>query len=272
MFFSINDYPFTQILSRLGENCMNEYIFNGVADIYDKYRPPYPRALFTYLCSDIGINASDDVADIGSGTGILSKELLDICNLVYAVEPNNDMRKIAELKLSSRNNFVSVHATAEATTLHDHCVDYITAAQSFHWFDRNAFKAECQRILKDKGQVILIWNCRDEKSEMVQAVDAISKKFCPDFTGFACGMRGATSTNDYKDFFTGNYDTKSFSNPLIFNQESFLGLHQSASYCPNKNEKIYNKYIDNLSNFFETHCKNGLLTLENNTHCYIGHV
>lgn len=96
---------------------MNENIFNGIADIYDKYRPSYPHALFTYLCSEAGMNASTVVADIGSGTGILSKELLDICNLVYAVEPNNDMRKIAELNLSYRDNFVSINATAEATTL-----------------------------------------------------------------------------------------------------------------------------------------------------------
>ena len=85
---------------------MNENIFNGIADIYDKYRPSYPHALFTYLCSEAGMNASTVVADIGSGTGILSKELLDICNLVYAVEPNNDMRKIAELNLSYRDNCI----------------------------------------------------------------------------------------------------------------------------------------------------------------------
>lgn len=52
---------------------MNENIFNGIADIYDKYRPSYPHALFTYLCSEAGMNASTAVADIGSGTGILSK-------------------------------------------------------------------------------------------------------------------------------------------------------------------------------------------------------
>lgn len=268
----IKDYTFAKIFSTLGENYMNEDIFNGIANIYDKYRPTYPHALFTYLCSDVGMNVSDVVADIGSGTGILSKKLLDICNLVYAIEPNNDMRRIAELNLSSRENFVSIHATAEATTLHEHCVNYITAAQSFHWFNRIAFKAECQRILKDKGQVILIWNRRDEKSDMVQAIDSISKHFCPNFSGSSCGMRGATAIGDYKDFFTGNYVTKSFSNPLIFNQENFLGLHQSASYCPNKDEENYSKYIDSLTNFFESHCRNGLLTLENSTHCYIGYV
>ena len=44
---------------------MNENIFNGIADIYDKYRPSYPHALFTYLCSEAGMNASTVVADIG---------------------------------------------------------------------------------------------------------------------------------------------------------------------------------------------------------------
>ena len=34
---------------------MNENIFSGVADIYDKYRPSYPAELFTYLCSSLNI-------------------------------------------------------------------------------------------------------------------------------------------------------------------------------------------------------------------------
>ena len=107
---------------------------------------------------------------------------------------------------------------------------------------------------------------------MITYLHLISKKFCPDFSGSSRGMRGAISADDYKNFFTGNYITKSFSNPLIFNLENFLGLHQSASYCPTRSEENYSKYMESLTNFFESHCRNGLLTLENNTHCYIGYV
>ena len=251
---------------------MNENIFDGIADIYDKYRPSYPSSLFTYLCADIGINSHTTIADIGSGTGILSKKLLSICSCVYAVEPNDDMRKIAESNLSFKNNFISIRATAENTTLPDHCVDCITVAQAFHWFNRKLFKIECQRILKDKGRVILIWNCRQEDNKIVQAIDSISREFCPDFSGSSCGMRGEKNSGDYSNFFIGDYETKSFHNPIIFNKESFLGLHQSASYCPDRTEENYTKYIDGLSNFFDTHCQNGILRLENNTHCYIGYV
>lgn len=251
---------------------MNENLFNGIADIYDKYRPSYPQPLFDYLHNEIGIRFSSIVADIGSGTGIFSKNLLNICHQVYAVEPNNDMRQIAESKFTSNNNFISISGTAENTTLQDQCIDYITAAQSFHWFNRDTFRKECQRILKKNGQVILIWNCRNEQNKIVQEIDAISRKYCPDFSGSSCGMRGARSKDDYKDFFRTDYDTKSFSNPIIFNKESFLGLHQSASYCPSKNNNNYFEYIDSLSSYFDAHCKDGILVLENSTYCFAGYI
>lgn len=251
---------------------MNKDIFSGIADIYDKYRPSYPQTLFTYLCSDIGMNANATIADIGSGTGILSNKLLDICSCVYAIEPNEDMRKIAESKSSSRTNFISIDATAENTTLAEHSIDYITAAQSFHWFNRKLFKTECQRILKNKGRVILIWNCRQESNEIVQAIDSISRYFCPNFSGSSNGMRGEKKTGDFRDFFTGNYEIKNFDNPILFNKESFLGLHKSASYCPAVETKNYINYIDTLSNFYDAHCLNGILKLENSTHCYVGYV
>ena len=243
---------------------MNENIFSGIADIYDKYRPSYPQALFTYLHVDIGIDESSTVADIGSGTGIFSKNLLDICKQVYAVEPNSDMREMAEVNLSYTDKFISIHAPAEATTLPDHCIDYITVAQAFHWFDRKVFQKECQRILKKQGQVILVWNCRDGKDEVVQEIDSISRKYCPNFSGSSCGMRGAKNIDDYNDFFYGDYDTKHFSNPISFTKERFLGLHQSASYCPAKNDDSYNRYMEDLSKYFESHCENEILTLNYN--------
>lgn len=251
---------------------MNENIFSGIANIYDKYRPSYPPELFAYLCSTLGINYYTTIADIGSGTGILSKQLLNICGQVYAIEPNDDMRKIAESNLSLKKHFISVQGTAENTTLPNHCVDCITAAQSFHWFDRELFKIECQRLLKDNGYVILIWNCREENNEIVQAIDSISANFCPDFSGASCGMRGEKKRGDYKDFFLGEYEIKTFYNPILFNKEKFLGFHQSASYCPHRDQRNYTAYMKCLADFFDEYSENGFLRLENNTNCYIGHV
>lgn len=251
---------------------MNEQIFTGVGEIYAKFRPTYPSSFIQYLCTDIGLSSDSVIADIGSGTGILTGLLLNIGAKVYAIEPNEDMRKVAEIDNQNRANFISINSNAENTTLMEHTIDYITAAQSFHWFNRSSFKKECQRILKPNGKVILIWNRRDESSELVQAIDFISQKYCPQFSGSSCGMRGAKTKDEYQDFFIGEYDTRIFPNNILFDKERFIGLHQSASYRLNENDKNYHNYIHDLSDFFDSHSTNNKLILPNNTYCYIGSV
>ena len=118
---------------------MNIKKFDGKGENYSKYRPTYPKEFIDYINSIDGLNDDSIIADIGSGTGILSKQLLDIGKYVIAVEPNADMRVFAEHILGDYKNFTSVNATAENTTLNNHSVDLITVAQAFHWFDRDKF-------------------------------------------------------------------------------------------------------------------------------------
>lgn len=250
---------------------MNENIFDGVGEIYSKYRPAYPIALIKHLKS-IGLTSNSIVADIGAGTGILTIELLKICAKVYAIEPNNDMRSISEKTNNGNSKFISVNAVAEDTTLLDESIDFITAAQSFHWFNKLTFKAECQRILKPNGKVILIWNRRNETSKIVQDIDEINRKYCPLFSGSTNGMRGANTETDYQDFFINGYETKYFPNDIVFDKQCFIGLHQSASYRLNENDPNYFSYIDELSNYFDLHSTNGRLILPNNTCCYVGNL
>lgn len=251
---------------------MNETIFDGKGKIYAQFRPSYPKAFLDYLYSDVGMNKGSIIADIGSGTGILTQKLLDNVYKVFAVEPNLDMQKVAEAKLKNICGFISVNGTAENTTLLEQSVDYITTAQAFHWFDRQAFRRECTRILKPNGKVILIWNCRDENSKLVQETNKISQRHCPNFKGIASGMRGARSKDDFNDFFDGKYDIKSFQNDLTFDEKSFIGLHQSASYAPKESEINYLPYIAELRELFDQCNKDGKLIMPNLTRSYTGNV
>ncbi|MDE7322645.1 MAG: class I SAM-dependent methyltransferase [Lachnospiraceae bacterium] len=248
---------------------MNENIFVGVSEIYAKYRPDYPASLMNYL-KYIGLNSDSIVADIGAGTGILTNHLLNLCAKVYAIEPNDDMRNISEKTHNGNPKFHAINATAENTTLSNNSVDFITAAQSFHWFDKQAFRAECLRILKPCGKIILIWNRRDETNTMVQEIDAISHKYCPLFSGATNGMRGANSENAYQDFFVNGYTTKIVANDIIFDKERFVGLHQSASYRLSEDNPDYFNYIGELSHYFDLHSTAGQLILPNKTCCYVG--
>ncbi len=106
--------------------------FDGKGEIYAKARPKYAAGLFDYLKNTLGIPAGSVFADIGSGTGIFTGQLLNCGYKVYAVEPNDDMRKKAEEKLSDNKSFISVNGSSSDTTLPDGSVDNITVAQAFH--------------------------------------------------------------------------------------------------------------------------------------------
>ncbi len=68
---------------------------NRVAD-YVRYRPGYPRAVLDLLRDECGLTSQSVVADVGSGTGILTQFFLEEGNLVYGVEPNAEMRHAGE--------------------------------------------------------------------------------------------------------------------------------------------------------------------------------
>ena len=111
--------------------------FTGKARAYAQGRPDYPASVVGLLTQE-SRRENPRLADIGSGTGILSRAMLERGWTVYGVEPNDDMRKEAEKRLSAFPRFHSVAGTAERTGLPGASVDLVTAAQSFHWFDAAA--------------------------------------------------------------------------------------------------------------------------------------
>src|SRR5258708_10384954 len=114
-------YPTRRFSSRVGN--------------YVRYRPGYPPAVLDLLRKQCGLTSSTVIADVASGTGIFTRILLESGNRVFGVEPNLEMRKAGEEFLGAYPHFTSVEGTAEATTLPDHSVGFVTAAQAAHWFD-----------------------------------------------------------------------------------------------------------------------------------------
>src|SRR5437588_12107902 len=127
--------------------------FSGRVENYIRYRPGYPLSVVELLAGECGLMPGPGCADVGSGTGILSEMFLRNGNRVYGVEPNREMREAGERLLSTYDNFVSVEGRAEATTLAAGSVDFVTAGQAFHWFERDGARREFARVLKDGGWV-----------------------------------------------------------------------------------------------------------------------
>lgn len=251
---------------------MNETKFDGMGKVYSKYRPSYPREFIDHMYSFTGIDRSGVIADIGAGTGILTKLLLEKGNPVFAVEPNGDMRAVAETDLGSFPLFAPINGTAENTGLQNKSIDLITVAQAFHWFDPASFKKECTRILKPLGMVALVWNSRDEQSALVLENDEINRRYCTNFKGFSGGMRGTVDEGNFGDFFDGEHDTKVFENNISFDEEGFIGRNLSASYALKANDPEYQEYVDALRALFAKHSDAGRVIMPNFTRSYIGRV
>lgn len=244
--------------------------FSGRAEDYTLGRPAYSQDFIRMLKENLGFDKNCAVADIGSGTGKLSKQILEIGSTVYCVEPNDDMRRIAQSELGNYSNFKSVNGSSSNTTLDSCSVDFVTAAQAFHWFNAEEFKVECKRILKPAGLVILVWNTRDMSSKFNAKSYDVYKKYCPLFKGYHGGMKD--DDKRITDFFDNNCKKISFENPLDFTKEKFIIRSLSASYSIKSGDKNFDSYIKELESLFDEYCENGIVTMKNNTVAYIGKV
>ncbi len=221
--------------------------FTGKGAVYAAARPRYAEGLLEYLASKERLEPGALVADVGSGTGIFSEQLLDVGLCVIGVEPNADMRAQAEHALCGRKGYRSVCGTADAMGLPDDSVDCVTAAQAFHWFDADAFKRECRRILKPGGIVAIVYNMRDVESPYMQAFAQLTWRFGPTFKGFSNGLDEAT----LPDFFNGTCDVKWWDNPQLLTRDAFVARALSSSRAPREDDASYLQYLEELNALFD---------------------
>lgn len=152
-------------------------IFSAKVNDYVASRPDYPAALFESLREHAALQAGSVVADVGAGTGLLTHGLLQRGCSVGAVEPNPAMRAAADHWLGDMPGYRSAEGSAEHLPLADRSVDLITAAQAFHWFEVDAARTECLRVLRPHGQVALIWNDRRRNDPLHEALDGVFNQF-----------------------------------------------------------------------------------------------
>ncbi len=205
--------------------------FSDRVEDYVKYRPSYPSAVVDYLKQHLDLGPSSTVADVGSGTGIFSKLLLATCRTVYGVEPNREMREAGTRHLTEYRNFISISGSSEATTLPDGCVDFVAAAQAFHWFEPGATKVEFQRILRPGGKVILVWNRRLFDTPFLRKYEEILAAHAPEYK--LVNHTNITET-EIALFLGSDFRKTEFPNFQELDWENLLGRMNSSSYVPEK--------------------------------------
>ena len=238
-----------------------------VAD-YIQYRPTYPPEVISTLVQEAKLSAENTIADIGSGTGILTRQLLDMGCKVLAIEPNAAMRIAGEELLGGHPGFTSVNATAENTSLPDQSLDGITAGQAFHWFDRLATKMEFRRILRPGGFVALVWNnWQVDSSDFMKDYTKLLLEWGTDYQRVS-----RTNIDDaaIRQFFHPRpFEKFTFPNHQTFDYEGLKGRLLSSSYTPQAGHPKHESLIEGLKEIFNNHQTNNEIRFDYVTILYL---
>jgi len=251
--------------------------FSGRSQQYVKYRPSYSDEVIHHLLQVVGIASSDLVADVGAGTGIFAEKLLEQHIQMIAVEPNDDMRSALIEYLQSyltvntkgEQQLTVSSGSAEQTELVSDSVNHIICAQSFHWFDAELTRAEFKRILKQGGQVVLLWNQRDI------GASAFMKDYDDFFLKYGKGYEEVKhkhiSLPSLKPFYGGHEPQfASYQYSQQFDLEGLFGRIQSSSFSLQKEDTRYGGYIEDIKQLFSNHEQNGVVHMLYRTDIYWG--
>lgn len=243
---------------------------NRVQD-YIAYRPRYPEEIIPYLSRAAGLTSASEVADVGSGTGIWTALLLTAGCRVYAVEPNAPMREAAVEALSGYGTFRSIDGSAEDTRLAGQSVDLITAAQAFHWFDRDKARREFARILRPEGLVVLLWNDRrTDSTPFLREYDSILRELGSDYE--RVNHRNIQSGQFAEFFGATGYSVQDFPNVQRFDWNGLYGRAMSSSYVPSPDHPRHAAFTEALRACFQRHARDGMVQFDYDTRVYIGRV
>lgn len=246
----------------------NTQRFSSRVSHYVRYRPSYPAEILDVLHAECGLTADSVVADVGSGTGLLTQFFARNGNRVFAVEPNENMRHAGAEELRAFPNVTSVDGRGEATTLPTASVDFVTAAQSFHWMDRAAAKAEFKRILRPGGWVVLIWNFRKlTETPFLAELEALIHHFGTDYSQ----VRYENYMRHIQPFYAPNpFTLRRLEYRQVVDFPALCGRLLSASYMPNEGHPQYESMMVAMRELFDRHQKDGTVTVEYDTRVYFG--
>jgi SAM-dependent methyltransferase len=244
-------------------------VYSSKAEKYAKYRWDYaPQAIQTiFEVSQIPEEAS--VADVGAGTGILSKHFAAKGLRVFATEPNPAMRELAVKALVQYPACQVIDGTAEATHLAAGTIDLITVAQAIHWFEPEPARSEFLRILKPGGWLAILRNygADDKLNEAMGEILTIEN-------GFDVSSEASLPAKKPTRFYYGHDDFLKLAFPFSLQEtwEGFIGSWSSAAPAPDEGQPLYPKFEQALKKVFDRFSSDDLLAVSGVTELFLGQV
>ncbi len=241
--------------------------FSQAAKNYDGTRPGYPAALLQALLNGFDRTKATLAVDVGAGTGISSRFLVEGGIRVIAVEPNDDMR----LRGASTNvpGIQFVKGTAEATGLDSNTAYLVTAFQSFHWFEYESALEEFHRILRHQGRVALVWNVRDERDHFTRDFTKILSRYADPEIAEELRQKHDSGRHLLRCPLFGKGQKLCFPSKQTLDSEGLIARLSTVTYLP-RSAPDYEDMVKEMAAAFARHTKSGVVELVYETVAFIG--
>ena len=179
------------------------------------------------------------------------------------------MRAAGEEFLQTYPDFTSVAGSAEATTLPSQNVDFVTAAQAFHWFDFSPTRREFQRILKPEGCVIILWNERLlDDTPFFRDYEELLQRFGTDYSRVSESYPRPEQMR--RVLWHERIHLPCPAKSQEFDFQGLSGRLRSSSYAPAPDHPQFAPMMEELQRIFAANQKNGVVRMEYRTRIYTG--
>jgi SAM-dependent methyltransferase len=219
------------------------------ASHYDK-RADYSSDAIEDLLKAIDCSPSRPVADIGAGTGKLTKELLKHGLSVKSVEPNEAMRAIGVQNTKGKSATWSI-GTGEATGLSTGSVYAVFFGSSFNVVDQRLTLSEVSRILMPNGWFACMWNHRDLDDPIQQRIESIIKSSIPSYS-YGSRREDPTDVIDKSGYFSatksieGNFTWKMPRADIVTAWKSHATLKREAG-----SDLLFDSIIQQIADYLD---------------------
>lgn len=214
--------------------------FSQVADEYARSRPGYPDRAVQWLVP----GTKSQVLELGSGTGKLTASLAAEGHRIVATDPSRPMldQLVRELPVEA------VETRAERLPFRSGTFDVAVAAQAYHWFDAEVALPEIARVLREDGELALIWNLRDESIPWVRELSEIIGS-----EDSACSLLDDGPLADSPLF--GPLRHEDFGHWQALDLDALLGLVESRSYVATLSGEKRAAVLDEVRELYARHVR-----------------
>lgn len=158
-------------------------VFEDVAEDYDRERRAYQDDLLDHAVALAGLSAGSRVLEVGCGTGLLTEQLVARGLQVRALDPGEEMIRVARRRVGPEAPVQFVIGTFEDADVSDG-YDAVFCGAAWHWLDPTRSWRKAAEALRPGGRLCLMqdFGVSDPRvAREAELMDAVFQEAVPEF-------------------------------------------------------------------------------------------